>query len=122
MGGENNKDWAKFKDCPQTFVSGEGNTTVASRSIASSNENIIKVLGRVGFTLRDRILITNFRSVPGRPLAPFIPHNFPGLSNLSLAIYWIASEIWKIMGSVWVTHGHFSILVRLTLPPKWPTR
>ena len=66
MGGENNKDWAKVKDCPQTFVSGEGNTTVASRSIASSNENIIKVLGRVGFTLRDRILITNFQSVPGR--------------------------------------------------------
>ena len=40
----------KFKDRPQTFVSREGNTIVASHSIASDNENILKA-GRVGFPL-----------------------------------------------------------------------
>lgn len=39
----------KFKDRPQTFVSREGNTIVASHSIASDNENILKA-GRVGFS------------------------------------------------------------------------
>ena len=41
----------KVKDRPQTFVSREGNTIIASHSIAVNNENILKA-GRVSSHLK----------------------------------------------------------------------
>ena len=49
----------KVKDRPQTFVSREGNTIIASHSIASNNENILKA-GRVGFTFGDHVPTAKF--------------------------------------------------------------
>lgn len=59
----------RVKDRPQTFVSREGNTIVASHTIASNNENVLKA-GRVGFALEVDLPPTESSQITGRSPPP----------------------------------------------------